>query len=84
MDFLSYFALAIIIFVFLTLAYGIVAIHDIPYNIAKARNRPIAIHSGKNTQTWLLVRMPEPAISGEPQKLPEAPPSPPPLKAVKG
>ena len=30
MDFLSYFALAIIIFVFLTLAYGIVAIHDIP------------------------------------------------------
>jgi Protein of unknown function (DUF3302) len=40
MDFLSYFALAIIIFVFLTLAYGIVAIHDIPYNIAKARNHP--------------------------------------------
>jgi Protein of unknown function (DUF3302) len=38
--FLSYFALANIIFVFLTLAYGIVAIHDIPYNIAKARNHP--------------------------------------------
>ena len=34
--------------------------------------------------TGLLVRMPEPAISDEPQKLPEAPPSPPPLKAVKG
>jgi Protein of unknown function (DUF3302) len=47
MDFLSYFALAIIIFVFLTLAYGIVAIHDIPYNIAKARNHPHrdAIHA---------------------------------------
>jgi uncharacterized protein DUF3302 len=47
MDFLSYFALTIIIFVFLTLAYGIVAIHDIPYNIAKARNHPHrdAIHA---------------------------------------
>jgi hypothetical protein len=47
MDFLSYFALAIIIFVFLTLAYGIIAIHDIPYNIAKARNHPHqdAIHA---------------------------------------
>ena len=47
MDFLSYFALGIIIFVFLTLAYGIVAIHDIPYNIAKARNHPHrdAIHA---------------------------------------
>ena len=32
---------------FLTLAYGIVAIHDIPYNIAKARNHPHqdAIHA---------------------------------------
>jgi hypothetical protein len=28
-------ALGIIILVFLTLAFGIVAIHDIPYNIAK-------------------------------------------------
>ena len=47
MDFLSYFALVIIVFVFLTLAYGIVAIHDIPYNIAKARNHPHqdAIHA---------------------------------------
>jgi hypothetical protein len=47
MDFLSFFAIGIIIFVFLTLAYGIVAIHDIPYNIAKARNHPHqdAIHA---------------------------------------
>ena len=47
MDFLSYFALVVIIFVFLTLAYGIVAIHDIPYHIAKARNHPHqdAIHA---------------------------------------
>ena len=33
-------ALGIIILVFLTLVFGIVAIHDIPYNIAKARNVP--------------------------------------------
>jgi hypothetical protein len=35
MDLLSFFALGIIVFVFLTLAYGIVAIHDIPYNMPK-------------------------------------------------
>ena len=48
MDFLSYFALAIILFVVLTLAYGMIAIHDIPYNIAKKRNHPHqdAIHTG--------------------------------------
>jgi Protein of unknown function (DUF3302) len=47
MDFLSYFALGLILFTFLTLAYGIIAIHDIPYNIAKARNHPHqdAIHA---------------------------------------
>jgi hypothetical protein len=47
MDFLSFFALGIILFTFLTLAYGIIAIHDIPYNIAKARNHPHqdAIHA---------------------------------------
>jgi hypothetical protein len=47
MDFLSWFALAIIIFMVLTLAYGMIAIHDIPYHIAKARNHPHqdAIHT---------------------------------------
>ena len=35
MDLLSFFALGIIVFVFLTLACGIVAIHDIPYNMPK-------------------------------------------------
>ena len=47
MDFLSWFALGIIFFVILTLAYGAIAIHDIPYNIAKARNHPHrdAIHA---------------------------------------
>lgn len=47
MDFLSYFALAILFFVVLTLAYGMIAIHDIPYHIAKKRNHPHqdAIHT---------------------------------------
>jgi hypothetical protein len=45
---------------------------------------PIAIHFDKTrTQTWLLVRMPEPAPAGQPQKLPEAPKAPPPLKKSK-
>jgi len=48
MDFLSYFALFVLILVILVIAYGIIAIHDIPYNIAKARNHPHqdAIHAG--------------------------------------
>jgi hypothetical protein len=48
MDGLSYFALAILFFVVLVLAYGMIAIHDIPYLIAKARNHPHqdAIHAG--------------------------------------
>ncbi len=48
MDFLSYFALALIILVVLILAYGLIAIHDIPYHIAQKRNHPHqdAIHSG--------------------------------------
>ena len=48
MDFLSYFALGLIFFVLLSLAYGMIAIHDIPYHIAKKRNHPHqdAIHAG--------------------------------------
>ncbi len=47
MDGLSYFALAILFFVVLTLAYGMIAIHDIPYHMAKSRNHPHqdAIHT---------------------------------------
>lgn len=47
MDFLSYFALGMIIFVILVLAYGMIAIHDIPYHVAKKRNHPHqdAIHT---------------------------------------
>lgn len=48
MDFLSYFALAILFFVVLVLSYGMIAIHDIPYHMAKKRNHPHqdAIHVG--------------------------------------
>ena len=47
MDALSYFALGILIFVILTLAYGMIIIHDIPYHIAKKRDHPHqdAIHA---------------------------------------
>jgi hypothetical protein len=45
---------------------------------------PLAIHFGPTrTQTWLLVRMPEPAPAGQPQKLPVASKTPPPLKKTK-
>lgn len=40
---------------------------------------PVAVHFGKTgTQTWLLVRMPEPAPVGQSQNLPHAPLAPPP------
>ncbi|MCG8392598.1 MAG: DUF3302 domain-containing protein [Pseudomonadales bacterium] len=37
---LSYVALGVLIFVALVLFYGIIVIHDIPYEIAKKRNHP--------------------------------------------
>ena len=45
--FLNYFALGLLIFVLITLFYGIIAIHDVPYEIAKHRNHPHqdAIHA---------------------------------------
>ena len=45
--FLNYFALGLLIFVFITLFYGIIAIHDIPYDIAQHRDHPHqdAIHA---------------------------------------
>jgi Protein of unknown function (DUF3302) len=45
--FLNYFALDLLIFVVVVLFYGIIAIHDVPYLIAKKRNRPHqdAIHA---------------------------------------
>jgi hypothetical protein len=38
--FLDYFALVLLFFVVIVLFYGIIAIHDIPYEIAKKRNHP--------------------------------------------
>ena len=38
--FLDYFALGVIIFVVVFLFYGVIVIHDIPYEIAKKRNHP--------------------------------------------
>lgn len=40
--FLDYFALGVLIFVFLVVFYGIIVLHDIPYLIAKKRNHPHA------------------------------------------
>lgn len=40
--FLNYFALGVLIFVFLVIFYGIIILHDIPYLIAKRRNHPHA------------------------------------------
>lgn len=40
MDGLSYFALFLLIAIFIILAYGIIIIHDIPYHIAQKRNHP--------------------------------------------
>jgi len=45
--FLNYFALFLLLFVVVVLFYGIIAIHDIPYMIAKQREHPHqdAIHA---------------------------------------
>jgi hypothetical protein len=40
--FLSYFALGLLIFVGVTIFYGIIAIHDIPAKIAEKRRHPHA------------------------------------------
>lgn len=38
--FLDYFALGVLFFVIVFIFYGVIAIHDIPYEIAKRRNHP--------------------------------------------
>jgi hypothetical protein len=45
--FLNYFALGLLVFVLITLFYGIIAIHDVPYEIAHKRDHPHqdAIHA---------------------------------------
>lgn len=37
---LDYFALFLLFFVVIVLFYGIIALHDVPYEIAKSRNHP--------------------------------------------
>ncbi len=50
--FLNYFALGVLIFVFLVLFYGIIAIHDIPYNMVK--NVTIPLHADAIlTKRWV-------------------------------
>ena len=45
--FLNYFALGLLLFVLVTLFYGMLAIHDVPYELAKHRDHPHqdAIHA---------------------------------------
>jgi len=90
MDFLSYFALALLFFVVLILAYGMIAIHDIPYLIAKARNHPHqdAIHAGGWVSLftlhaiwpflwlWATAYHPEHGYAGRPRTGDPAPPAP--------
>jgi hypothetical protein len=38
--FLDYFALGLLFFVAIVIFYGVIAIHDIPYEISKKRNHP--------------------------------------------
>lgn len=45
--FLNYFALGLLFFVVITLFYAIIAIHDVPYEVARRRDHPHqdAIHA---------------------------------------
>jgi hypothetical protein len=45
--FLNYFALGLLFFVVITLFYAVIAIHDVPYEIARRRDHPHqdAIHA---------------------------------------
>jgi hypothetical protein len=54
--FLNYFALGLLFFVIVVLVYGIIAIHDIPARIAKARHHPHedAIHAAGWISLFLL------------------------------
>lgn len=53
---LDYIALVILIFVCITIVYGIIYIHDIPYEIAKKRNHPHmdALHTAGWVSLFLM------------------------------
>lgn len=85
MDGLSYFALIVLFLVVLVLAYGMIAIHDIPYHMALARNHPHAdaIHAGGWISLftlhaiwpflwiWATAYHPEHGYAGGPRKKPD-------------
>lgn len=87
MDFLSYFSLLLLFFVLLSLAYGMIAIHDIPYHLAKKRGHPHqdAIHAGGWVSLftlhaiwpflwiWATAYHPEHGYAGQPRKKPDSP-----------
>src|ERR1700757_1328671 len=54
--FLNYFALGLLLFVVVVIFYGIIAIHDIPYMIAKSRDHPHqdAIHTAGWVSLFML------------------------------
>lgn len=54
--FLNYLALGVLLFVIIVLFYGIIAIHDIPARIAKARHHPHedAIHAAGWVSLFML------------------------------
>src|SRR5215467_2315436 len=54
--FLNYFALGLLFFVVIVLVYGIIAIHDIPARIARARHHPHedAIHAAGWISLFML------------------------------
>jgi hypothetical protein len=54
--FLNYFALGLLVFVVIAIFYGIIAIHDIPARIAKARHHPHedAIHAAGWVSLFML------------------------------
>ncbi len=53
---LDYFALVVLIFVVITIIYGVIFIHDIPYEIAKKRKHPHqdAIHTAGWVSLFLM------------------------------
>ncbi len=53
---LDYIALGILIFVVLTIIYGVIYIHDIPYEMAKKKNHPHkdAIHTAGWVSLFLM------------------------------
>lgn len=91
---LDYIALTILCLVVLTLVYGIIFIHDIPYNIAKKRNHPHqdAIHTAGWVSLflmhtiwpflWIWATMYKPGYGWGMRPEIEADPAPPPEKAL--